>query len=226
MLELLSPRKTERSPYHKRLAEAGVRGGWNYVLDHAWLFEKVDQYVKSHSENLLVLDVGCGDSMLHTFLETELKMGIIGIDRMVGLCQLRQRDHRLDLCIDFAKENQFFKGCADIVFWCSSIEHNTVEEQKGCVAESLKALKPGGLFLATFGYAKATHYSEPSEQTNLDARDAQRVFGVDWVGTTDFDEIVKEYQDNILNLDERHYRRYKTREYNFIVGAAEIVKPG
>ena len=42
MLELLSPKKIEKLSYRKRLVEAGIKGGWNYALDHAWLFEKID----------------------------------------------------------------------------------------------------------------------------------------------------------------------------------------
>ena len=225
MLELLSPRKIQGSPYRKRLVEAGVKGGWNYSLDHSWLFEKIDQYVKARAqETLTVLDVGCGDSMLHTFLEEELHMGIIGIDRIFGKCPYNKRDKRMDICIDFTKENVFFKESVDIIYWCSSIEHNTAQEQKECAKKSMEALKPGGLFLATFGHSKQTHYYEASQQTNLNKADALKVFGADWAGTTDFDEIVKEYKENILELDEKHFKRYGTREYDFVVGAVQIIK--
>lgn len=225
MIELLSPKKISTSPYRKLLDEAGIKGGWNYALDHAWLFEKIDAYVKAHQEQALVaLDVGCGNSMLHTFLEEYLHMGIIGIDRILGKCPINIRDRRMDVCIDLLKDNVFFKDNVDIVYWCSSIEHNTVEEIGKCVKESLKALKPGGLFLATFGYSKVTHYYELSEQTNLDAADAGRIFKEKWKGITDFDKMVLEYKKNIFDLDTRHFKRYGTREYDFIVGAAEIVK--
>jgi hypothetical protein len=225
MLELLSPDKIKKSLYRRRLDEAGIKGGWNYALDHAWLFEKIDAYAKTHpQEMLIILDVGCGNSMLHTFLEEELRLGIIGIDRILGKCSFYDRDRRMDLCIDFTESNVFFQNSVDIVYWCSSIEHNSIEKQKVCVRRSLEALKSGGVFLATFGYSKITHYFEPSEQTNVDYNDARDVFGVDWVGTTDFDAVVAEYRENIFELDEKHYKRYGTREYDFIVGAAEIIK--
>lgn len=225
MLELLSPRKIQESLYRRRLAEAGIKGGWNYALDHAWLFEKIDGYVNAHSqEKLIILDVGCGNGMLHTFLEETLHLGIIGVDRIYGKCPFNERDRRMDLCIDFAEENTFFKNSVDIIYWCSSIEHNTVEVQKVCVQKSLEALKPGGLFLATFGYSKNTRYFKPSEQTNLDAKDAREVFGVPWIGTIDFDRVVQEYKEDILDLDTRHYKRYGTRDFDFIVGAADIIK--
>lgn len=224
MLELLSPKKIQDSPYRERLAEAGVCGGWNYALDHAWLSERIDQFIKARQAELpIILDVGCGNSMLHTFLEEELSLGIIGIDRIYGACPYPQRDHRMDMCIDFAKVNVFFKNSVDIVYWCSSIEHNTPVDQKKCVAASLDALKPGGLFLATFGFSRTTHYYEPSEQWNLSAEDAKEVFGVDWVSTPDFDQIASEYREDIFELDTRHFKRYNTREYDFVVAAAEII---
>ena len=225
MLELLSPKKIQDSPYRKRLIEAGIKGGWNYALDHAWIFEKIDKYIKNHNQDpLLTIDVGCGNSMLHTFLEEEFHMGIIGIDRIFGKCPYHERDRRMDLCIDFSKGNIFFKNNVDIIYWCSSIEHNTVEEQRRCLSESLKALKKGGLFLATFGFSKETHYYESSEQTNLSVEDAKAVFGIDWTTNTDFNEIVKEYKEDIMDLDSRHFKRYGTHEYDFIVAAAEIIK--
>ncbi len=225
MLELLSPRKIQESLYRKKLFAAGIKGGWNYCLDHAWLYEKIDKYVQARSQELfVVLDVGCGNSMLHTFLEEELHLGIIGIDRIFGKCPYNERDRRMDLCIEFSKENVFFKNNVDIIYWCSAIEHNTIEEQKKCVQESLRALKPGGSFLATFGYAKTTHYFEPSEQTNLSKDDAKMIFGVDWRDRVDFDEMVKEYKEDIMDLNTRHFKRYGTHEYQFLVAAAEIIK--
>ncbi len=225
MLELLSPKKMRESKYAARLIEAGIKGGWNYILDHTWLFEKISQYVETCSDTYpTILDVGCGRSMLHTFMEEELNIGIIGIDRFSGQDAINERNKRIDLCIDFVKDDIFLKETVDIIYWCSSIEHNSVNDQKKCVSKSLEILKPNGLFLATFAYSKETHYNEPSQQMNLDAQDAVNVYGVEWKGTTDFDEIVKEYQEDIFNLDSKHFKRYGSKEYDFIVAAAEIVK--
>lgn len=54
---------------------------------------------------------------------------------------------------------------------------NTVKREKGSVVASLRMLKSGGLFLAACGFSPQTRYYEPSEQTNLSAADAVRVFG-------------------------------------------------
>ncbi len=224
-LQLLSPREIVGWSHRARLDEAGVRGGWNYHLDHAWLFKEVDEYVSARpSETPIIVDVGCGNSALHTFLESELHLGVIGVDRIWGACPYDERDMRMDLCIDFRTDNVFFNGTADIVYWCSSIEHNEPEEQKACVAESLRALKPGGVFLATFGLSPETHYFEPSEQWNLSADDAEAVFGVAWSGEPDFESMVSEYRDDIFDLDTRHRKRYGTDEYDFLVAAAKVVK--
>lgn len=225
MIELISPRKVAQSPYRKRLAEAGVKGGWNYALDHAWLYEKIDGYIKERPEaRPIVLDVGCGNGMLHTFLEEELHLGIIGIDRIFGKCPFNERDRRMDICIDFAKENTIFKNNADIIYWCSSIEHNTVPEIKECVRVSMEALKPGGMFLATFAHSPVTAYYPPSEQTNLSQEDAEAVFDEKWVGDVDFEAMLPEYQENHFDLLERHKKRYGSDRFNFVVAAVQKIK--
>jgi SAM-dependent methyltransferase len=224
-LELLSPRAIKDWTHRHRLDEAGVRGGWNYHLDHAWLYREIDEYVKARPEETpIILDVGCGNSALHTFLEPELHLGVVGIDRIWGKCPYEERDIRMDLCIDFRTANTFFNGTADIVYWCSAIEHNEVEEQKACVAESLRALKPGGIFLATFGFAPQTSWFEDSQQWNLSASDAEDVFGVEWSSEPSFDAMVEEYRDDIFDIDTRHKKRYETDDYAFVVAAAKIVK--
>ena len=75
-----------------------------------------------------------------------------------------------------------------------------------------------------FGYAKKTHYYELSEQTNISKKDAVKVFSTKWKGPTDFDKIVSEYKENIFNIDNRHYDRYRTKDYAFVVAGAEIIK--
>ena len=224
-LQLLSPKAIKDWPHRHRLDEAGVRGGWNYHLDHTWLFREIDEYVKARPQGTpIILDVGCGNSALHTFLESEFHLGVIGIDRIWGNCPYNERDMRMDLCIDFRKDNTFFNGTADIVYWCSSIEHNLAGEMKACLAESLRALKPGGLFLATFSYAPETHWTKESEALDLGAADAEDVFGVAWVDQPDFNAMVEEYREDIFDLDTRHFTRYGTREYDFIVAGANILK--
>jgi SAM-dependent methyltransferase len=225
MLHILSPKDIARSPYRSRLAAAGIKGGWNYALDHAWLFERIDLHIKERQLGLpVILDVGCGNSMLHPFLERELSLGIVGIDRIDGLCPHPQRTDIMDFCDDFREIARRFEGMADIVFWLSSIEHNPMPEQKELLKASLRALKPGGLFLATFGFSPETHYFEPSQQTNLSARDAVAVFGTPWESEPDFAATVAEFRLDLMELDSRHLKRYGTTEYDFVVAGAAIVK--
>ena len=227
MLEIVSPNRINDSPYRRRLAEAGIKGGWNYALDHAWLFEKIDQYLKSSAIKFpVIVDVGCGNSMFHPFLEKELSLGIIGIDRINGLCPHPQRTNLMDYCVDFRTYTGFPENSADIIFWLSSIEHNSLEGQRECLRASLRVLKPGGLFLATFGFAPETLYYEPSQQTNLSAVDAARVFGVEWKDTPDFYRTVEEFRLDLMEWDTRHTKRYQTHDYAFVVAGAEIIKTG
>jgi SAM-dependent methyltransferase len=225
VLQILSPKRINESPYRRRLAEAGIKGGWNYALDHAWLFENIDRYIKERQLRApLILDVGCGNSMFHPFLEKELSLGIVGIDRIDGLCPHPGRTNIMDFCIDFRELSNRFRGTVDLVFWLSSIEHNPIEEQKQCLRSSLDALKPGGLFLATFGFASETHYYELSEQTNLSARDAVSVFETQWEREPDFEATVSEYRLDLMELDSRHQKRYGTSDYAFVVAGASIIK--
>ena len=225
MLEILPPIAINKSYYRRRLAEAGIKGCWNYVIDHAWLFEQIDQYLKETEIKLpLILDVGCGNSMFHPFLEKELEAGIFGIDRIDGLCPHPGRTNIMDLCVDFREFSESIKRLVDIVFWLSSIEHNSVEEQRKSVEASLKALKPGGLFLATFGYAPQTHWFEPSEQTNLSASDAEWVYKTQWKAVPAFEELVAEHRLDLMELDSRHCKRYGNQEYSFIVAGVALRK--
>ncbi len=226
MLQILSPKAINESPYRRRLAEAGIKGGWNYALDHAWLFEQIDTYIKER--NLLfpvILDVGCGNSMFHPFIEKELRLGIIGIDRVEGMCpHTPGRTNIIDICADFRELSHRLAEIADIVYWLSSIEHNTIPEMKRCLEASLRVLKPGGLFLATFAFSSQTHYYEPSDQTNLSACDAVTVFEIPWKSEPDFETTVEEFRLDLMDLDSRHSKRYGTNDYAFVVAGASILK--
>ena len=223
MIELLSPKSISASPHRARLAAAGIKGGWNYVLDHAWLFEKIDAHMRGRP-GAVIFDIGCGNSMLHPFLEKELEAGIIGVDRIDGLCPHPGRSPIMDFCVDFLELSRTLESQADIVYWLSSIEHNPVQAQRACVEASLRLLKPGGLFLATFGFSPTTHYYEPSQQTNLSANDAEQVFGTPWAVPPDFAATVEEYRLDLMELETRHTKRYGTTEYDFIVAGAAVIK--
>ncbi len=187
---------------------------------------KIDRYLKERGIRLpIILDVGCGNSMFHPFLEKELNAGIIGIDRIEGTCPHPNRTNIMDICMDSRKFAKTFQGMADIVFWLSSIEHNTKDEMCACLQASLDTLKPGGLFLATICFAPETSYYEPSQCTILSKTDAEEVFGVPWKEEPDFDKTVSEYRLDLMELDTRHFTRYGTREYAFVVAGVEWIKP-
>jgi SAM-dependent methyltransferase len=225
MLEILSPKTIDASPYRRRLADAGIKGGWNYALDHAWLFEKIDTYLAELTfKTPVILDVGCGNSMLHPFLEKELQAGIIGIDRIEGQCPHNGRTNIMDLCVDFREFSHVLEGTADVVFWLSSIEHNTIEGMNACLTASMRTLKPGGLFLATFAFSPETHFYAPSDQMNLSARDAEKVFGVGWDKEPSFEAIVEEFRLDLMELDTRHSKRYGTSDYAFVVAGVALKK--
>lgn len=226
MLKLLSPREIINCPYSQQLVKAEVPGGWNYALDHAWFYAEIDRYINETSLDKppIIADIGCGDSRFHGYLERSLNIGIIGIDRINGLCARKKRSINMDICRDFLTDNIFLPGSLDIVYWCSSIEHNPPDIQQRLVEASMSVLRPGGLFLATFGYSQETHYFEASQQWNISLQDAVAVFGESWEGETDFETMVAEYRENHFSLDDLHTKRYKTDRYAFLVAAAKKVK--
>jgi hypothetical protein len=99
-----------------------------------------------------------------------------------------------------------------------------IEEQRKSVEDSLTALKPGGLFLATFGYSQQTHWFEQSEQTNLSSTDAEWVYQTHWKSIPVFEELVAEYRLDLMELESRHSKRYGAKDYSFIVAGAELRK--
>lgn len=117
---------------------------------------------------------------------------------------------------------------ADVVYWLSSIEHNTPEIMARLVERSMNALQPGGLFLATFSYAQETKWTpanaKNSEQSDLSMADAVNVFNAEWVGTPNFDAAVKEYRTDAMALDTRHRARYGSGEYTFVVAGCKKEK--
>ena len=224
MLELINPEIIAKKKWRKKLEDAGVKGGWNYALDHAWLYEKIDTYITERPNiTPIVLDVGCGNGMLHTFLEEDLHLGIIGIDRIFGHCPFNERDKRMDLCIDFL-ENKIFNESVDIIYWCSSIEHNTSQKMKACIDKSFQALKPGGLFLATFAISPLTQWFEEAQQTNLCIKDAEEIFKDKFEGIADFEIVVKEYLKNPFGIMDRHIKRFGHSNIKYIVAAAAQIK--
>ena len=232
MLELLSPKALAASPEHKRLKPSrteilsyllGIQktkplpgAGWNYALDHAWLLGKIERHLIGR-KSPLILDVGCGGSVFHLWLERELRAGIVGMDR-------GPRSPIVDIPADI-RVFDISQPAFDLIFWCSSIEHNPPDVQRQCVEASLRLLRPGGVFLATFSAWPTSRYYAPSEQWNLSPPDAEQVFGVPWsLNHPYFADTLLEYRADYMSLHSRHRDRYGTDDYGFLVGGAEVVK--
>ena len=127
--------------------------GWNYVLDHVWLTEQISEYVKNSDRVFpVILDVGCGNSLFHNFLEDRLGIKIWGIDRPEGYCH-QNVVRNVDFFVDFLDFNYFEPHSVDVIYWLSSIEHNDIETIQHLYRKSLELLRPGGLLLITFPFA-------------------------------------------------------------------------
>ena len=82
LLEVLSPVRTKESKYYQILKASNIKGSIAYQLDWTYIFKNIDHYIKKYNRNqCVILDVGCGNSMFHLFLEQYYGQGIIGIDR-------------------------------------------------------------------------------------------------------------------------------------------------
>ena len=54
MLKLLSPLEIQSNKWRAELAENGIQGGWNYYLDHAFLYEEM--FPPAQQTNLSIAD--------------------------------------------------------------------------------------------------------------------------------------------------------------------------
>ncbi len=233
-LELLLPEKIVLTSYHKQLEESKIMGPSAYKLDWAWIFEKMDKWMKAHNKNhCVILDVGCGNGMFHPFLERYFGQGIIGIDRTDSTLtkkEILKLGHQLipstDYCMNFINEggNVFNENMVDIIYWLSSIEHNSIDEIRKAIDTSLKALKPGGLFLATWAFGYETHWSEAACQTVLSMEDAENVFGGEWIDNPDFSQAVDQYRTDIMGLDTWHFKRFGSNKYDYVHAGCMIEK--
>ena len=225
LLEVLSPVRTKESKYYQILKDSNIKGSIAYQLDWTYIFKNIDHYIKKYNRNqCVILDVGCGNSMFHLFLEKHYGQGIIGIDRTDSTLQkaeLIKMGHTVtnvtDLCLDFVTDgNSYFDNNVDVLYWNSSIEHNPMEQMSEAINSSLKALKKDGLFLATWALGKETHWNESAAATVLSEKDASIIFDGEWDVRPDFDEIVKEWKSNILGLDSWHRKRFGHDSYEFV----------
>ena len=200
--------------------------GWNYVLDHVWITKQIEQYIKAKKQrSLTILDVGCGRSRFHNFIEKRFGINIVGIDRPQGYCHQDQSEN-IDYYVDFLQLNAFPENSVDIIYWLSAIEHNEKENIRQLFQKSMSLLKEGGLFLATFAVSEETHWFQDSEQTNLSIADSTDIFDIEnaW---GDLQFIKEKYRQNILLLRDKYEKRYRgfgANDPDFVVAAVRKLK--
>jgi len=192
------------------------RLGWNYVLDHTWLVQNIEEYIHTMGRDIVILDVGCGASQFHDYLESKYHVNILGLDRPNGFCN-QAEIRNVDYFVDLLEFDSLGMNSVDLIFWLSSIEHNKINMIKQLYIKSLELLKYGGLLLATFPISEQTYWFKPSQQTNLSIADSRAIFEEQEI-IGDYREIKAKYQKNILRLNEKYARRYHsifTRWINF-----------
>lgn len=215
MIEVIKPTDIEKE--EKLINELKLFGldyfskdswiGWNYILDHIWLYKKIDDYLKENkSIDPIVFDVGCGNSPFHNFIEKSLSINITGLDRPDGFCHQNTLTN-VDYNVEFLDFNGEEVGKVDILYWLSSIEHNNMDMIERLYRKSLSLLKPGGILLITFPLSEVTVWFEDSQQTNLSIEDATRIFD-DTHYINSFEDVRKQYFTNVLCLKERYEKRY------------------
>ena len=194
--------------------------GWNYILDHVWIANQIDEYLKKiDRNNLVILDIGCGRSKFHNYLEDRYKINIIGIDRPHGYCNQAELKN-IDLYCDFIDVDMFADNSVDIIYWLSSIEHNKKETIRKLFEKSFSLLKKGGLFLSTIALSEKTHWHAESQQTNLSISDCLDVFAINRVDGS-YNTIKQTYRKNTLFLRDKYrnrYNRFEDDDPKFIVG--------
>ena len=233
-LKVFSPKETISSKYYKIISEtkSTLFGSKPYLMDWAFIFEQIDLWKTKNRRIATILDVGCGNSMFHIFLEKYYKHGIIGIDRTDSTNEydrLEKLGHvmvnAIDICCNFIEEgNKYFNESADIVFWNSAIEHNNLENMKKAVKTSLQALKKGGVFISTWAYGINTHWNEDAMATVLSELDAEKIFNLKWISKPNFYQIVKEYKENILNLNDWHKKRFGHLNIDYVHAGSTVQK--
>ena len=217
----------------EKLAEYGLNHlepiantGWNYALDQVWIVQQIENYLMRYSpEEPIILDVGCGKSIFHNFVEEHFGINVIGVDRPSGFCNPGEF-WNVDYFVDFLELAAFEEETIDIIFWLSSIEHNKLPQIRDLYQKSMSLLKTNGLFLATVPLSERTVWFAASEQTNLSIDDCKRIFGAPLVNN-DFCQMRKRYKENVLFLKDRYQARYghfSEDDPQFIVGGVKAVK--
>jgi len=211
MLFILEPKKItplENQDY--------LGGGWNYVLDYSWILSNILDYKEKAIK--LIFDVGCGRrSKLGKYIENLTGDEVVRIDRQPNIPGA--------VCVpDFTKYAPKYKP--DIIYWASSIEHNTPEEMKKLYKHSIDLLNPGGLFLATIALSEKTFWQEKTKQTNLSISEAKETFDITEVyGNFNFSK--KQYRENYHRLKDKYIKRFDKFDLNdplYIVGGIKKIK--
>ena len=181
--------------------------GWHYALDHFWLINQIEQFlIDKDKQNIVCLDIGCGNSKFHNFLEDYFGVFLIGIDRPKGFCKQKIQNN-VNFVGDFLDFTGLKENSVDLIIWLSSIEHNELSTIKTLYEKSMDLLKPKGVFLATIPITEQTHWFEQAQQTNLSLDDVQKIFGkLDVVGEPDEAKI--QYQNDVLLLRQRYQNRF------------------
>lgn len=234
MIELISPKMIKNEiQLGKEFKSFGIDFhdinsglGWNYALDHIWLYNKISSYIQEKQlKKPSILDVGCGNSPFHNFVEKKLNINITGIDRPQGFCH-QEIVTNADYFCEFQDFKELEKNSVDIIYWLSAIEHNKISTIKNLYKKSIYFLKPGGLLLITFPISKKTYWFKDSQQTNLSLKRASKIFKEEKI-IGDFDDIHDEFRKDYLLLKEKYFKRYGHFDVNdpeFIVGGLEQIK--
>lgn len=210
MLEILDPRKITPLEHQQKLGK-----GWNYVLDYAWADNRIKEYSKGRKD-LTALDVGCGKSKFGNHIATAYGIDVKGTDR--------KPHDTVEIVGKFL--DLTFLSTYDIIFWMSSIEHNSTERMKQLYLKSMSLLKVGGLFLATIALSEGTYWFPQAKQTNLSVQDASTIFDVSII-TGNFLDCKSGYRANIYGLKDKYTKRFKqftVADPAYIVGAISKVK--
>lgn len=226
-LKLLSPKETNKSKYYKIILnnKPKVLGSVAYHMDWTFIFEQIDLWKKKNNNKIAtILDVGCGNSTFHTFLEQYYKHGIIGIDRTDSTkdyLKFSKLGHKMvnaiDICTDFVDNGEkYFANKADIVFWNSAIEHNNIPKIKKAIKVSMGCLKRGGIFISTWALGDKTFWHNEAIATILSAKDAEKVFKSKWVKKPNLKKIKDEYLDNYLGLKKWHKNRFGNLDIKYL----------
>ena len=106
------------------------------------------------SEDMHVLDVGCGVGGPARYLATTYGCRVTGVDltaEFVAVAKMLTERCRLDHFVDFRQANALdlpFAGASFDLVWCQNVTMN-IDDKAGFYREIARVLKPGGRFTST-----------------------------------------------------------------------------